>query len=190
MAMNNNQNKFELDEATQAIANEMLDAARAERQARESARRFLRLIKLITTLLIIGFVTWLSLPWLSGIGPREKQRQDNLQSIVNQLQAYRTAHRGNLPSETSRRQWQREFIDVYVKDSSFTKDPLSGKDYQFEINRKKSLADLKQDLDFTTIHIDQSAICGKDGELIGAGNYSAALRLKLESGQIYCLDAN
>lgn len=188
--MDNNKSKFELDQATQVIADEMLASARAERQARESAKRFVRIIKLVAFVSVVGFVAWLSLPWLSGVEPRERQRKDNLQAIASQLQAYRTAHRGNLPSETSRRQWQREFLDVYIKDKPFAKDPLSNKEYLFEINRKKSLADLKQDLDLTTVHIDQSATCGKDGELVGAGNYSAVLRLKLESGQIYCLDAN
>lgn len=188
--MNHNQPKFELDQATQAIADEMLDTARKERRARESARKFLLIVKIVVFLLVAGVVIWLAMPWLSGVAPREAQRKDNLQSIVNQIRAYRTAHRGSLPSETSRRQWQRELIDVYIKDSSFAKDPLSGKDYKFEINRKKTANDLKQELDFSTVYIDQSSSCKQDGELSSSGNYSAAVRIKLESGQIYCLDAN
>ncbi len=185
-----NDEKFELDQSAQAVADQMLATARAERKTRESAKRFVGLLKLIAAGLLIGTILWLVKPFILGNEIRDRQRQDNVRAIVDEINSYKSAHRNSLPMANSRRQWEREFIDVYLKDKSFVKDPKSGESYSFEINRKKSSADLSQELDYVTVHIDQSATCADNGEITDAANAVAAVRLKLESGQVYCVDTD
>lgn len=183
-------NGFKLDEATKAIADEMLNTARAERKARQSAKKIVQIIKIMVILVIVVVVLWLAKPFIMGNEARDRTRQRNAQAIANEISSYKTSHRNNLPMEGSRRQWEREFVQVYLEGKEFIKDPSSQESYQIEINRKRTVDELNQEIDFKVVHIDQSAKCAEAGDLTPAGSSVAAVRLKLESGQIYCVDIN
>ena len=182
--------KVELEQASQAIANEMLANAREERKAKQSAQLFFRLIKLVAGLVIIGVLVFLAKPYILGNEIRDRQRRNTVNSIVRELDNYKTTHNNSLPKEYSRKQWQNEFVDVYLKrDRSFMTEPSSKEPYQIEVNYHKTADELKSTASYRSIYIDQSHRCGTNGNLVaGAGSAIAAVRVKLESGEIYCAE--
>lgn len=183
-------NKSVMDEATQAIADELIASAKAEQQARRSAKRAVRFLKILTSLLVVAAILWIIKPYILGNDIRDRVRQNNARAIADEISAYKSRHRNSLPMETSRRQWNRELIDMYIKGKDFAKDPHSQEEYRFEVNYQKPASELLNQAGYDVVYIDQSRACGENGELINAGSSIAAVRLKLESGQLYCTNSN
>lgn len=183
-------NQSVMDEATKAIADELIASAKAEQQARRSAKRVTRFLKIMASLLLLAVILWIAKPYILGNDMRDRARQNNARAIADEISAYKARHRNSLPMETSRRQWNRELIDAYIKGKDFAKDPQSQEEYVFEINYQKSASELLNQAGYNVVYIDQSRACGENGELINAGSSVAAVRLKLESGQLYCTSSN
>lgn len=182
--------KFKMDEASQAIADEMINAARAERRTKESARRFVKMLKIIAFFIVVIVVYFLVSPYISGGILRDNDRKKTATSVMDEINSYKVSHRNNLPMEGSRRQWQKELIEKYLIGKDFNIEPKSKAEYYYEVNYKKPASDIKQSGGLQAIFIDQSARCGADGELETAGNNIAAVRILLESGQLHCVDNN
>ena len=167
------------DQEAQLIANEMLAAAKEERQQKLVARRVARIIKIIATIIVIVAIVVVVRPLFSAETARDKKRKESLSDISKEISSYKSNHRNNLPMETSTKQWEREFIEPYLKDKDFFKDPMSGGEYRVVINEKKT----------GKIFIDQSSECAETGNINPAGSAVATLRIRLESGEVHCVNA-
>lgn len=177
------------DQEAQLIANEMLAAAKEERQQKLAARRVARIIKIIATIIVIVAIIVVVRPLFSAETARDKKRKESLSEISKEISSYKSNHRNNLPMETSTKQWEREFIEPYLKDKDFFKDPVSGGEYRVVINEKKTANDIKDINDAGKIFVDQSSECAETGNINPAGSAVATLRIKLESGEVYCVNA-
>ena len=104
------------DQEAQLIANEMLAAAKEERQQKLAARRVARIIKIIATIIVIVAIVVVMRPLFSAETARDKKRKESLSEISKEISSYKSNHRNNLPMETSTKQWEREFIEPYLKD--------------------------------------------------------------------------
>lgn len=186
----NEDKKFQMDQTAQAIADEMISSARAQRQAKESAKRLVKILKIVAFLIVAIMVYNIVSPFLSGTGARDAARKKTVSAVIDEINNYKTSHRNNLPMESSRRQWQRELIDKYIIGKDFNIEPSSQNEYRYEVNYKKTSAELIKTGDYQTIYIDQSSKCATGGELESAGSSVAAVRILLESGQLHCADNN
>lgn len=175
---------------SEAIANEMIESARAKRQEQRTAKIAGRIIKTVVAIAVIIWVLILVWPYVTGQAIRDRSRTETVDAVVTALENYRTSHSNNLPQERSRKQWQNEFVKNHLIGKDFMNNPMKADDeeatYTVEVNYKKSNQEIL-DGKYGVIYIDQSTRCGEENDASEtAGSSIASVRLKLESGKIYC----
>lgn len=180
----------EESKVNQAIADEIVETARTKRREQQTMKLIKRIAKLIIFVMVVGWALFLAWPFISGREWRDRARVETVDSIVSLIESYRTTHNGNLPRENSRKQWQNEFIKTHLDGKDFMKNPSKNEGetatYAVEVNYKKSNRDILNGV-FGVVYIDQSVRCDKNNDITDrAGSSVAAVRLKLESGKIYC----
>lgn len=186
----NYSDQAEVEQQARAIADELIEEERQRYQTRQTARRLLLIVRIVALVIVVATVLWVAKPFIMGNEIRDRARKYNLKSMLEELHNYKATHRGALPYEYNTRHWQDAFINSRLgSDKDFVNDPSSGERYGFVINERRTADQIKQDSDYKTVYIDQSTSCDQQGDLkTGEGASIAALRLKLESNQIYCLD--
>ena len=83
------------DQEAQLIANEMLAAAKEERQQKLAARRVARIIKIIATIIVIVAIVVVVRPLFSAETARDKKRKESLSDISKEISSYKSNHRNN-----------------------------------------------------------------------------------------------
>lgn len=175
------------DLANQAMANELVEQARVERKNRRRLQAVLTIVKIGLVVVVLLFIVKAALPFISGSEMRNKQRRETVESVVREIVQYRSTHRGQLPYQHNRRHWQDEFVSKQLGDDKPFMKKADGASYAVEVNESKSNDELVDEV----VYINQSAKCGEAGKLeSGAGSTVAAVRLKLEAGEVYCRDTN
>lgn len=178
----------EQEKVNQAVINQVKRESQALKQAKTRSRIANKLIVFLSVVCFLIGLMIIIKPYVYPPDVRDRIRQDNLDKIARELDNYRTSHRGSLPMERSRKQWQQEFVSVYLTSSKdFTKDPLSGEVYSFKINNKVGESAIIKERDFKTVYIDQSHKCDAENKIEAVANSNVAtVRVLLESGKVYC----
>ncbi|MDO4870625.1 MAG: hypothetical protein Q3996_00800 [Candidatus Saccharibacteria bacterium] len=180
----------EKDKVNQAIAEEMIETARAKRREQRFATLVGRVIKTIAIVAVLVWAIYIGWPFINGQVGRDQARTEIVDKVISALENYRTSHNTSLPQEKSRKQWQNEFVNNYLNNKEFMTN-LIKKDnepetYEVKVNYKKTNQEIL-DGKYGVIYIDQSTRCGdKNDASEVAGSSIASVRLKLESGKVYC----
>lgn len=177
------------DQEIRTIANEMLEVAIEERKNKDRLRRMIKVVNTIIAVVVVLAIVWVAKTLLSSESIRDKTRQSQVLSIAKEIVNYKGTHRNNLPQETSIKQWQKEFIEPYLANKEFFREPLNDKEYKVVINDKKTAREIIDINDLEKVFIDQSSSCADGGNIKKAGSAFASVRLKLESGEVYCVNA-
>jgi prepilin-type N-terminal cleavage/methylation domain-containing protein len=143
------------------------------------------IIEVVLVLAIAGLIflmVFIALPALQR-GQRDTQRRDDVSRFISQLSSYATNNRGSLPTEDG----IESFASTYLKWKNDTtgefNNPSTGNGYEITGGNEVPNSNGSE------IVYTRNATC--DGENIqsGGGNRQAAVRVSLESGGVFCQNA-
>lgn len=143
------------------------------------------IIEVVLVLAIAGLIflmVFIALPALQR-GQRDTQRRDDVGRFISQLSSYATNNRGSLPSEADIEDFAASYLKWNSGNTGEFNNPSSGNGYEITGGNETPNADGSE------IVYTQNATC--DGESInpGGGNRQAAVRVALESGGVFCQNA-
>jgi prepilin-type N-terminal cleavage/methylation domain-containing protein len=153
----------------------------------KNANKGFTIIEVVLVLAIAGLIflmVFIALPALQR-GQRDTQRRDDVSRFVSQLSSYATNNRGSLPTNANVRAFASSYLKWSPDAASEFKNPSTGNGYAID----GVTADTPPNSDGSQIVYTLNAKCNGEAAQPGGGDRQAAIRVALESGGVFCQNA-
>lgn len=143
------------------------------------------IIEVVLVLAIAGLIflmVFIALPALQR-GQRDTQRRDDVSRFISQLNSYATNNRGSLPANNDIGSFAQSYLKWQSGSEGEFNDPSTGNGYDIDGVEAGAVPNETQML------YTRNATCEDERAVSGGGNRQAAVRVTLESGGVFCQNA-
>lgn len=143
------------------------------------------IIEVVLVLAIAGLIflmVFIALPALQR-GQRDTQRRDDVSRFISQLNSYATNNRGSLPSEANIESFAESYLKWNAGSTGEFNNPSTGNGYEITGGNEVPNSDGSE------VVYTRNATCNGETVQTGGGNRQAAVRVALESGGVFCQNA-